>query len=156
MCGPLRFLVIRAIYTILSYLMIFCTMCGPSHCGENLMHSPFSLPFTPMSLRSLGVPFMPCRLTTGRSSTTPGFAPFLPHMARFFVSLARIPRNKMVAPNGSFAPSMIVCVLFSSTLTSRLGFGQTPSPPPLSSSTSVRVMLVGTLHHIIVGNRSII
>lgn len=68
-------------YTILSYLMIFRTMCGPSRCGENLMHSPFSLLFTPMLLRSLGVPFMPCRLTTGRSSTTSGFAPSLPHTA---------------------------------------------------------------------------
>ena len=73
----------------------------------------------------------------------------MPHMARFFVSLARIPRNKMVAPNGSFAPSMIVCALFSSTLMSRPGFGGTPSPPPLSSSTFVQVVLVGTLHHII-------
>ena len=103
MCGPLRFLVIRAIYIIWLFLMIILTMCGRLLYDGSRMHSPLCRPFTPMSACSLGVPSFLFRLTMEKSSTTLLFALFYRTTAQFFVSHARTLHSRTVEPNASFA-----------------------------------------------------
>ena len=146
MFGPLLLQVTRAIFITLSYLMIFHTMCGPSRCGESRTLLPLSPPSTPMSPRSLDVPFMRCKQTTGRSSITLRSATFSPHTARSFVSLARILRNKTAALSACFALSMTAFAPSSFTPTCPHVFGPTRLPPHHYSLTFVLVALAGILH----------
>ena len=146
MCGLLQLRVIQAIFTISSFWMIFRTMCGPSRYGGNPTFFPLSPHFIHMSSHSLVAPSMPSKPITGRNSITLRFAISSPHMGRFFVSLAPIPRNKTGGPNGSYALSTIAFAPYSSMLMCHPVSGPTPSPPHHFLSTFVHVVFAATLH----------
>ena len=146
MFGPLLLQVTRVIFIILSYLMIFHTMCGPSRCSKSRTLLPLSLLSTPMSPCSLDIPFMRCKQPTGRSLITLRSATFSPHTARSFVSLARTLRNKTAALSACYALSMTAFAPSSFTPTCHHGFAPTRLPPLHHSSTFVPVALAGILH----------
>src|SRR3954471_3342408 len=100
-----------------------------------------------MSARSLGVPFLLFRRTTGKSSTILHSVLFYRITTQSFVSHARILHSRTVVSNAFFALLTTVFARSYFMPMCRLASGRMHSLLPHCSLTFVHVVHVGTSHH---------